>query len=116
MKTRIATILFLLGLFLSTAAFAVEPVPANNQVQKEIKKLVQKRLSYPQFAIDSKTECTVYLKIIVGENGSLEVDCANCYCPKMKDFVVKNVEKIESSKLAGAEGSEMLLKVKFDLL
>ena len=116
MKTRIATIMLLLGIFIATTAFATEPVPATTTAKKEIKELVVKKLIYPQFAIDNKIECNVYLSITVNENGSLEVDCANCMCSQLKDFVVKRVEKIQSEDLEKYAGATMLLKVKFDLI
>lgn len=116
MKTRIATIMLLLGLFLASAAFAAEPVPATTAMKKEVKELIKKKLHYPQFAIDSRTEAIVFLSVNVNQDGSLEVDCANCQCCKMKDFVITTVEKIESEELAKYAGQNMLLKVKFYLI
>lgn len=116
MKTRIATIMLLLGLFVASTAFAMEPVPATNHVKKEIKQLVKKSMHYPQFAIDKKTECTVFLSITVNECGRLEVDCANCSCADLKAFVIKTVEKIENDNLTDYAGQNMLLKIKFDLI
>jgi hypothetical protein len=116
MKTRIATIMLLLGLFVASTAFAADPVPATKEMKKEIKELVKKKLHYPQFAIDSKTELTVYLSINVMDDGSLEIDCANCSCCKMKDFVIKNIEKIDSEDLVKYAGQNMLLKVRFYLI
>lgn len=116
MKTRIATVMLMLGLFVASTAFAMEPVPATNHVKKEIKQLVQESMHYPQFAIDKKTECTVYVSITVNENGTLNVDCANCACGDMKNFVIKTIEKINAKDLADAAGQNMLLKIKFDLI
>ncbi|NOY51533.1 MAG: hypothetical protein GXO88_13345 [Chlorobi bacterium] len=115
MKTRIATVMLLLGMFLSTASFASEPIPANSQVSKELREAIRKKLYYPQFAIDSKTECSVYAKIIVNENGRLEVDRANSSCEKMKDFTVKTIEKIKSDDLSSYSGQWMLMKITYDL-
>lgn len=116
MKTRIATIMLLLGLFVASTAFAMEPVPANNHVKNEIKQLVKKSMHYPQFAIDKKTECSVFVSITVNENGTLKVDCANCECPNLKNFVIKTIEKINAEDLADYAGQNMLLKIKFDLI
>lgn len=115
MKTRIATVMLLLGIFIASTAFASEPVPANSQAKNEVKSLVLKKLIYPQFAIDSKTECTVYLSLIINENGMLEVDCANCSCEKVKDFTVKAIKKIKSDDLKNFKGQTMNLKVRYDL-
>lgn len=116
MKTRIATIMLMLGLFLASAAFAAEPIPATTAMKQNVKELIKKKLHYPQFAIDSRTETTVFLSLKVNKEGSLEVDCINCSCCKMRDFVKKNVEKIESEELVKYAGQNMLLKVKFYLI
>jgi hypothetical protein len=116
MKTRIATIMLLLGLFIASTAFATTPTPATEQGRNEIKKQVKRHLTYPQFAIDEKFECCVSLSIIVNEDGSLEVDCANCVSQEMKDYVVKSVERIKTKKMTQYAGQTMLLRVKFDLI
>jgi len=116
MKTRIATIMLMLGLFMASTAFANEPVPAKDYVKKEIKQEVRKKLCYPQFAIDNKTECYVYVSITVNEKGRLDVDCANCECTKLKNYVVKTIERIKVDNLAEYAGQNMLLKIKFDLM
>ncbi len=116
MKTRIATIMLMMALFVASTAFATTPVPATEQVRNEIKKLVEKKLIYPQFAIDENFECCVLLSIVVAEDGTLDVDCANCVSQKMKDYVVKTVEKIKTKDLAQYAGQTVLLRVKFDLI
>ncbi|PLX02293.1 MAG: hypothetical protein C0595_11325 [Marinilabiliales bacterium] len=115
MKTRIATVMLLLGIFIASTAFASEPMPANSLAKKEVKNLIQKKLIYPQFAIDNKIECSVYLNLLINENGMLEVNCANCSCEKVKDFTVKYIEKIKSEDLQNFKGQSMNLKVTYDL-
>jgi hypothetical protein len=115
MKTRIATVMFLLGIFLTTSSFASEPVPANSQASKEIAKLIKKKLHYPQFAIDSKTECSVYLKLLVNDSGELKVESTNCCSEKMKDFTITTIENIKSEDLTVYSGHWMLIKIIYDL-
>ncbi|PLX14878.1 MAG: hypothetical protein C0598_00380 [Marinilabiliales bacterium] len=115
MKTRIATVMLLLGLFLASTAFAFEPVPANSQAKKEVKSLIKKHIIYPAFAVENKIECTVYMSLVINENGMLEVDCANCSCPEVKDFTIKTIEKIDSKALKNFKGQTMKLKVTYDL-
>lgn len=115
MKTRIATVMLLLGIFIASTAFASEPVPANSLAKNEVKSLIQKKLIYPAFAIDNKTECTVYLSLIINKNGMLEVDKANCSCEKVKNFTIKAIEKIKSADLQNFKGQTMKLKVSYDL-
>ncbi len=116
MKTRIATIMLMMALFIASTTFATTPVSATERVKKEIKSQVERKLIYPLFAIDEKIECCVLLSIIVGEDGSLDVDCANCVSQKMKDYVVKSVERIKTKDLAQYAGQTVLLRVKFDLI
>ncbi len=116
MKTRIATIMLMMALFVASTAFASTPVPATRQVKKEIKKQVKRNLSYPQFAIDDKFECCVSLSIIVNDDGSLDVDCANCVSQEMKEYVTKTIESIKTKDFEQYAGQTMLLRVKFDLI
>lgn len=117
MKTRIATIVLMLALafFLGSSTFANEPVPASSQVKKEVKQLIQKKLLYPQFAIDNGNEATVYVKLIIDDNGKLTVDCANCACGDMKKYTIKAIEKIKSKDLMAYAGQTMDLKISYDL-
>jgi hypothetical protein len=85
-------------------------------MRKEIKKQVKQNLKYPKFAIDEKFDCFVLVSIIVQNDGSLDVDCANCASTKMKDYVVTAIENVQSKKLQHYSGQTMLLKVKFDLI
>jgi len=117
MKTRIATSLLLLGLFVATTAFSnsLSKTPYQ-QMRKEIKKQVRQNVKYPQFVTDKNFNCFVLVSIIVQNDGSLDVDCANCASVKMKDYVVNAIENIQSEKLKKYSGQTMLLKVKFDFI
>ncbi len=117
MKTRIATTMLLLGLFVATTAFS-NPLSStpSKQMRKEIRKQVRQNVKYPQFALDEKFECCVLVSITVQNDGSLDVDCANCVSTEMKDYVVTTIENIQSAKLLNYSGQTMLLKVKFDLI
>lgn len=116
MKTRIAALVVLCGLFLSASVFAGEPVPASKAVAQSVTKLVQKKLHYPQFAIDKKLECCVMVSVIIDDDGSLRVDAANSVSKELKKYVVKQIEKISSDDYARYAGQSVLVKVKFNLL
>jgi len=116
MKTKIATLILSIGLFLSVSAFAGEPVPASKAVAQSVTELVKSNLEYPEFAIKEKFECCVALKIIIRDDGSLHVDAANSTNDKMKDYVIEQIEKISSKDLVRHSGESVLVKVKFDLL
>lgn len=115
MKTRIATIMLMLTVFLGTTAFANEPIPASSQVKKEVKQLIQKKLLYPQFAIDNGNESAVFVRLIIDKNGRLTVDCANCACGEMKKYTIKAIERIKSKDLMAYAGQTMNLKISYDL-
>lgn len=116
MKTRIATLVFALGLFLVTTAFANEPVPASKAVAKSVAKLIESELEYPEFAIKDKFECCVAVSVVIQDDGSFNVDCANCINDDMKEYVVETIENIVSEKYTQYAGQTVLLKVKFNLL
>ena len=118
MKTRIATVFVMLGLFMASTAFAGElpAATASKKARKEVTKVIKKELSYPQFAIDEEFECCVVVSVIIQEDGSLDVDCANCIDPRMKEYVVKNLENMKTKKLENYAGQQVLVRIKFKLL
>ena len=116
MKARIATLMIVLGVFLATTAFAKEPVPASKAVSTSVAKLIQQELEYPEFAIEDKFECCVLVSVIIQDDGTFEVDCANCVSDKMKKYVVEEIENILSEHHAQYAGQQVLMKIKFDLL
>ena len=115
MKTRIATLMIVFGVFLATTAFAKEPVPASKAVAKSVATLIQEELEYPEFAIKEKFECCVLVSVIIQDDGTYDVDCANCMDDRMKDYVVNEIENILSDKHTQYAGQQVLIKVKFDL-
>lgn len=116
MKTRIATLFFALGLFLTTTAFANEPVPASKAVAKSVAKLIESELEYPEFAIKDKFECCVAVSVVIQDDGSFDVDCANCISDDMKEYVIEKIENMVSEQHAQYAGQTVLIKIKFDLL
>lgn len=117
MKTRIAIITMLLGLFLSGTAFAGEPVVPEMKAAatKAVAKYLQDEIYYPAFASETNLECTVLVDIDVNKDGSLKVNQANCKSCCMKDSVVKAIEELKSEDLTKYAGQNVLLKVEFKL-
>lgn len=115
MKTRIATLMFIAGMFLVSTAFANEPVPASKAVAHSVATNIQQELDYPEFAIDQKFECCVLVSVIIQEDGRYEVDCANCVSKQMKEYVVEKVRHMVVEEHAKYAGQTVLVKVKFDL-
>jgi hypothetical protein len=115
MKTRIATLAILLGLFITSTAFANEPVPASKAVASSIADLIEEELEYPDYAIEEKFQGDVVMEIVIEEDGTLDVVAANSVDQKMKNLVALAVEEIETEKFANYAGQTLLVKVSYDL-
>jgi hypothetical protein len=115
MKTRIATLVFIVGMFLVSSAFALEPVPASKAVAKSVAKTILNELEYPEFAIEEKFECCVLVSVVIQEDGRFDVDCANCVSERMKEYVVYEIEHMVSEEHAKYAGQTVLIKINFDL-
>ena len=116
MKTRIATLMIVFGLFLAATAFANPPVPASKAVSKSVAKFIKTEIAYPEFAIEEKFECCVVVSIVIQDDGTFDVDCANCVSSEMKKNIVEQIENLVSEEHARYSGQNVLLKIKFDLL
>jgi len=115
MKTRIVTLTLLLGLFISTTAFANQPVPASKAVASSIANYIEDEMDYPEFAIKEKFEGDVVIKVVIDEDGTFEVTDANSHDKDMINYVVREVEKLDSDKFDKYSGQSVLVKLKFDL-
>ena len=118
MKTRIATLTFLLGLFISTTAFASEPVPvpASKAVSQSVADFIDDELQYPEFAIEDKFEGEVVLSVIIEEDGTFDVNAANSVNDDLKEHIIHIIENLDANAYNKYAGQQVLLKVKFDLL
>ena len=116
MKTRIATVFLMLGLFLVSTAFASETPMASKKARKEVAKIIKKEVKYPEFAVENEFECCVTVSIVIQKDGSMEVDCANCIDEKMKDYVVSTLENLKTEDLEEYAGQNVLVRIKFNLL
>lgn len=116
MKTRVATLTVLLGLFITATAFASQTAPVSKAASSSVIKLIDSELVYPEFAKMDKLEDVVVLEIRIENDGSLNVIAANSTYNSMKKHVVEAVENIETENLAQYAGQTVLVKVKYDLL
>lgn len=116
MKTRIATVLLMLGMFLVSAAFAAEAPLASKKARKEVTKIIQKEVKYPEFAAREKFQCCVAVRIFIQEDGTMDVDCANCVDQRMKDYVVSTIEDQYSENLKEFAGQQVNVRIKFKII
>lgn len=118
MKTRIAIVTMLLGLFIAGTAFAGEPVvPSPKEIAtKAVAEFLQDEIDYPAFASETNLECSVLVDLNVKKDGSFTVNGANCKkscC--MRDIVVKAIEKTKNKDLSKYAGENVVLKIDFKL-
>ena len=116
MKTRIATVFLMLGLFLGSTAFASEAPDASKKARKEVTKIIKKEVKYPEFAKDDKFQCCVVVSVVIQEDGTMDVDCANCVDQRMKDYVVSTLENLKNEELKNYAGQNVLVRINFSLL
>jgi len=116
MKTRIATVFILLGMFLVSSAFAGEAPLTSKEARKEITKIIKKEVKYPEFAIEEKFQCCVLVSVIIQEDGTMGVDCANCIDQRMKDYVVSTLEDLHSENLKNYAGQNVNVRITFSFL
>jgi outer membrane biosynthesis protein TonB len=115
MKTRIATLTILLGLFISTTAFANQPVPASKAVASSVANYIEDEMEYPEFAINEKFQGDVVIRIVIEEDGTFDVTEANSQNNSMINYVVREVEKLDSEDFDKYAGQTVLVKLTFDL-
>ena len=88
MKTRIATLSLLLGLFITVTAFGNNPpVPASKAVASSVANFIENELEYPEFAIEEKFEGEVVIELLIEEDGSFDVKAANSINDQMKEYL-----------------------------
>lgn len=115
MKTRIATLTVLLGLFITATAFANTPVPASKAVSNSVAKMISNELEYPEFALTDKYEGIVAVSFTIQDDGSFSVDASNALNDKMRKHVIKTIQNMQSDRLAKYAGQQVFIKVKFEL-
>jgi len=117
MKTRIATLIFVMGLFLAGTAFASKPVIASKAVSSSVVKQLKSEIKYPSFAVDEQVECCVVVRLVIQEDGTLDVVESNSMSKKMEKHVIKTIESMEANgDLTNYAGQNILIKVKFELI
>ena len=116
MKTRIAT-LMIAFVFLCTAfTYAKEPVPASKIVSSSVAQLIASEIDFPDFARINDFECCVLIRLNINEDGSFNLDCANCRNDQLRLYVEDSIENISSKEFAPYAGQTVSIKLVFRLL
>jgi outer membrane biosynthesis protein TonB len=117
MKTRIATLLIVLGIFIAGSAFASKPILTSKAVSSSVAKQLKSEIKYPAFAVDQKFECCVVVRLVIQEDGSLDVVESNSMSKSMEKHVIKTIESMEANgDLKNYAGQNVLIKVNFKLI
>lgn len=116
MKTRIAIVTMLVGLFFTGTIMANTPVPASKTAVKEVSAFLKKELTYPCFASETNLECTVAVSLIIQEDGSLQVDAANCKSCCMRDHVIQEINTLQNEEFAIYAEQNIIINVKYNLI
>lgn len=113
MKTRIATLLIMLGIFFTYDASANEPVPASKAVSKSVAKLIKSELDFPDFARESDFECCALVRVMILADGSFDVDCINSMNSQLKQHVINEIRGIVSLEHASYAGQTVSMRLNF---
>lgn len=116
MKIRIATLMIAFVVLMTGMTYAKEPVPASKAVSSSVANLLKTEIDYPDFARVNDFECCVIVRLFINEDGTFDVDCANCQDNRLKMHVKDSIEKIISKEHARYAGQTVSVKVVFRLL
>ncbi|NQU35852.1 MAG: hypothetical protein HQ521_21695 [Bacteroidetes bacterium] len=116
MKSRIATFLIALCMFMAGTAFAINPVNQNTNASKAVASLLKQEIDYPKFAKEENFEYCVLVRIIISQDGTFKADCVNCNCSRMKAHVIKVIENINMKEFSKYAGKEFNFKIDFKLI
>lgn len=109
MKTLIAIISLMLLALIDTSANASTRKP------KDIGKILQKEISYPDFAKDQKLEGTVLVSFTVNTDGSITVNLTNESNATLKDYVVSKLRSLKIIPTKENTGKTYDVKFEFKL-
>lgn len=116
MKSRIATYLIALFIFVGGTASSATPNVINSDASEKVAKLLETELRFPDYARHNNIECCALVRIIINKDGSFTADCVNCLNDEMRRQVIEAVEDIESEDLAKYAGQTFNFKINFKLI
>jgi len=115
MRTKILISALLAFTFTVGTLSANEPMMAPKAISTSVAELINEEISYPEFAVKEKFEGDVIIKLVIDEDGSFDVTDANSHDRDMINYVVREVEKMDTNKFQDYSGQSVLVKLKFDL-
>ncbi|MCX6232362.1 MAG: hypothetical protein NTZ33_12560 [Bacteroidetes bacterium] len=83
-------------------------------VQKsELKKVLQKEVSYPDFVVNDEKTSTVFVQFTVTEEGKIEIKAMNYLDVKLGDYVKECLQKVVVDKNDASVGKTHIYKFNF---
>lgn len=104
MKTVILTLVF-------TAIVAVNSWASNFNPKGDIKNVINKEITYPEFAKEQKLEGVVMVSFSVNESGLINIDLTNASNEDLKNYVI---EKLKNLIFRDTKTSESKYNMKFE--
>lgn len=109
MKTLIITISLMLLTLIFTSA------NASPKKTKDINKILQKEIVYPDFAKEQKLEGTVLVSFTVNADGTITINLTNESDPALKDYVVSKLTSLKIIPAKENAGKSYDVKFEFKL-
>lgn len=97
-------------------AFATNPVNQKTEASKAVVSVLKEELKFPEFAKEDNSECCVLVRLIINNDGTFKVDCANSTSPDLKKHVTQAIEQIDKKDLARFAGQTFSYKINFKLI
>ncbi len=109
---KIITAAVLIVMISTLSSFAKD---TKTTVKSNLKKEISKQISYPELAIETAKEGTVYVQFTVNEEGKLVVNQMNYLDVTFGDYVKQRLSKIQIDSNDPAIGSTHSMKFDFKL-
>ena len=87
MKTVILTLVF-------TAIVAVNSFASSINPKSNIKDVLNKEITYPEFAKEQKLEGVVMVSFSINESGLINIDLTNASNEDLKKYVIEKLKKL----------------------
>lgn len=104
------------ALIIMMTAFSSFAKDNKTNQKNNLKKVLAKEVSYPQFAIETEKEGTVYVKFTVDTEGKIVIDQINYEDVTFGDYVKERLSKIIIDTNDPEIGSTHAVKFDFKLL
>jgi hypothetical protein len=115
MRTKILISALIAFTFTIGTLMANEPMMAPKAISSSVAELINEEISYPEFAINEKFQGDVVIKVVIEEDGTFEVTDANSHNNDMINYVIREVENLDTDNFEKYAGQAVLVKLTFDL-